>query len=297
MEKIKCEVFGECGGCDLQNLSYEEQILHKQKQLLDLLAQHSIPAQKKLEIIQADRPWHYRHRIQLKGDGKKLGFFKKKSRQIINIKTCPIACDTINQTIPELRKIGKSKLRPFEVEIDAFAEKIHINWKKNSDDRVFHQINPEMNEKLKAWIFQNTPQDLPILDLFGGQANLSFQFIDSHPRIDCVDLCPAPEISQENFHFHQSTCLQWLEKNLITENTVIIMDPPRSGLGSHSKRIVELLSQSPIDSLFLIGCLAETWVLDLKRFFESQWKIKTLALFDFFPQTQHYESVAFLKKA
>ena len=33
MPKITCKHFGQCGGCALLNLSYEEQVAHKRAQL------------------------------------------------------------------------------------------------------------------------------------------------------------------------------------------------------------------------------------------------------------------------
>jgi 23S rRNA (uracil1939-C5)-methyltransferase len=63
--EAKCEVFGICGGCSLQYLSSEDQVLEKQKWLKDHMQQQAKIAPKTwLEPILSN-PWQYRRKARL----------------------------------------------------------------------------------------------------------------------------------------------------------------------------------------------------------------------------------------
>ena len=69
----ECPVFGRCGGCQWQHVSYDAQLRWKQEILADTLRRVGRVADPKiLPMIPASDPWHYRRRIQLKvaPDGK-----------------------------------------------------------------------------------------------------------------------------------------------------------------------------------------------------------------------------------
>ena len=55
-----CPVYKKCGGCQLQNLSYAEQLRFKQNKVVKLLKSFG-----RVEpIIGMDDPYHYRNKVQ-----------------------------------------------------------------------------------------------------------------------------------------------------------------------------------------------------------------------------------------
>ena len=59
-EHIKCPNYKKCGGCQLMNLSYPEQLKFKQAKVVKLLGSfHRVN-----EIIGMDNPFHYRNKVQ-----------------------------------------------------------------------------------------------------------------------------------------------------------------------------------------------------------------------------------------
>ena len=54
-----CPHYRRCGGCQLQNLPYEEQLLHKQREAVRLLGRFGQVEQ----IIGMDQPLHYRNKV------------------------------------------------------------------------------------------------------------------------------------------------------------------------------------------------------------------------------------------
>ena len=98
----RCELFGRCGGCDLQMLAYETQLQHKSKTLLRLFKTHVDTLS---EPIVAS-PWNYRHRARFslgEGNGKPvLGFKAANSHRVIAISACTILDERLQ---PLLKKI------------------------------------------------------------------------------------------------------------------------------------------------------------------------------------------------
>ncbi|MGZ5279850.1 MAG: class I SAM-dependent RNA methyltransferase, partial [Pseudobdellovibrionaceae bacterium] len=98
-----CPVFGRCGGCTWQHVSYEEQLRQKQAIVEDQLKRVLTSNTQILQIIPSPNQYRYRNRIQLKFDGKNLGFFARQSHDIVDIDDCPITEEKLAQEIPPLR--------------------------------------------------------------------------------------------------------------------------------------------------------------------------------------------------
>ena len=103
-----CPAYGECGGCDLQHGSYQEQLRIKKGIIEESLLRAKVPAE---HIEQIDSPlaspaqWGYRYRLRLKiNRSGQLGFFKKRSNTFIPITKCPVASQGICSALAELNK-------------------------------------------------------------------------------------------------------------------------------------------------------------------------------------------------
>ncbi len=59
-EEKKCPLYKKCGGCQLQNLSYAQQLSFKQRKVDRLLGEFKKPE----PIIGMDDPYHYRNKVQ-----------------------------------------------------------------------------------------------------------------------------------------------------------------------------------------------------------------------------------------
>lgn len=103
-----CPVFGICGGCNWQHLSYPAQLAGKEEIIAELLWRIArVEREHVLPIIPAPEPFAYRSRIQLKvsyiAGAVHIGFFRTKSHTIVDIPvTCAIVQPEINRIIAEL---------------------------------------------------------------------------------------------------------------------------------------------------------------------------------------------------
>ena len=111
-ENIKrgsCPVYKKCGGCQLQNLSYPEQLNFKQKKVEKLLSQFY----RVEKIIGMDNPYHYRNKVQaaFRTDSKGRiisGVYQSGTHHIVAIDECMTEDITADKIIVAVRKMLKS---------------------------------------------------------------------------------------------------------------------------------------------------------------------------------------------
>ncbi|TNY36445.1 class I SAM-dependent RNA methyltransferase [Thermomonospora catenispora] len=72
---------------------------------------------------------------------------------------------------------------------------------------------------------------------------------------------------------------------------IVVLDPPRTGLG---RRVVERVAELAGRKIAYVSCDAATLARDLAYFGESGWTLQDLRAFDAFPMTHHVELVATL---
>ncbi len=93
--KPACLIYKECGGCQLQHLSYEGQLKVKEKQVRDVLKRIGKLEDVKVHpVLGMKEPWRYRNKAQVpigeEEGGLIGGFYQQRSHQIINMKECLI---------------------------------------------------------------------------------------------------------------------------------------------------------------------------------------------------------------
>ena len=106
--KSICPYYEECGGCDLLHLSYEEQLKYKEQKVQEIMERYAGLGNKVKSIIKSDKELNYRNKVTLKSNGK-LGYYKKKSNDIVNIEYCYLVSDFLNKKIKKLNSIGIDK--------------------------------------------------------------------------------------------------------------------------------------------------------------------------------------------
>lgn len=111
-ENIKrgsCPVYKKCGGCQLQNLTYTEQLSFKQKKVEKLLSKFC----KADKIIGMNTPYHYRNKVQAAfrtdKNGKIIsGVYQSGTHHIVGIDECMTEDVTADKIIVAVRKMLKS---------------------------------------------------------------------------------------------------------------------------------------------------------------------------------------------
>lgn len=103
-----CPVSRKCGGCQLMNLSYPEQLKFKQAKVVKLLGSfHRVN-----EIIGMDNPFHYRNKVQAafgrtRGGEIISGVYQSSTHNIVKTKKCLIEDKKADEIILTIRKLVK----------------------------------------------------------------------------------------------------------------------------------------------------------------------------------------------
>ncbi|MEF2940095.1 MAG: 23S rRNA (uracil(1939)-C(5))-methyltransferase RlmD, partial [Oscillospiraceae bacterium] len=111
-----CPLAKKCGGCQLQNLSYPEQLHLKQATAIRLLGRFGHVE----EILGMDDPYHYRNKVQaafgVNRQGQIIsGVYQSASHRIVPVSDCLIEDKVADRIIVTIRKLLKSfKIRPYD---------------------------------------------------------------------------------------------------------------------------------------------------------------------------------------
>lgn len=120
-----CPYYPDCGGCQLQHLSYEGQLAWKQKNIQEQLTRigNLEISELVLPIIAADTIWHYRNKAILPvggtTDNPRIGFYRRNSHEIINGTHCLIQHTAVEIIRLFVRSLIQAK------NIQAYNEKEH----------------------------------------------------------------------------------------------------------------------------------------------------------------------------
>lgn len=107
--RTPCPLAHKCGGCQLQNLSYKEQLAWKQRKVEKLLKKFG----KVSPIIGMDDPWHYRNKVQAafgvqRGGRIVSGVYQSSTHRIVPVDSCLIEDKKADEIIVTIRNLMKS---------------------------------------------------------------------------------------------------------------------------------------------------------------------------------------------
>lgn len=136
-----CPYYGLCDGCHLMHMSYENTLAFKKEKVENLLYKYA-HIRKDIEIVSGDS-LNYRNKITLKIVNKKIGYFKERSHELVEIKECLLAKNAINEIIPHLDLLN---IRNGEVVVRTNKDN-EILLSIKTDDKVL--VEPLLNKVKK----------------------------------------------------------------------------------------------------------------------------------------------------
>ena len=147
-----CPYFGTCGGCQWQHIDNRFQAELKKTILRETLERIGrIKDLPPMDVTLSPKPYRYRVRVQLKRRGPRLGYFRERSHEVVDIDHCLISDPLVNQMLKELRGelAAFSKMEGIDINVSPDEEKaaliLHpILWNRGSEDfvRKFFQNHP-----------------------------------------------------------------------------------------------------------------------------------------------------------
>lgn len=327
--KPQCSLFGVCGGCQYQQLSYPAQLEWKQAQVRETLERIGGIGHPVLEPIGSPREYGYRSKITPhyhrweKGGKFPIGFLKLSQRQqIVDVPHCPIATPAINEALPEVRlKIRKTtpkgkKKRGATLLLRETMEGVVTDETEYVTERVGNRVF-----QFKAGeFFQNNPFILPafadyvtasaaigtryLIDVYCGAGLFSLCAADRFERVMGIEVSAAAvtladsnaalnRIKNAEFRNGEAEAIFDEVVGFPGDETSVIIDPPRRGCDEAFLR--QLMTFAPRRIVY-VSCDPSTQARDLKILQEGHYWIVEIQPFDLFPQTRHIENVAVLER-
>ncbi|MBD3296735.1 MAG: TRAM domain-containing protein [Candidatus Omnitrophica bacterium] len=317
-----CKYYGDCGGCQLQHLSYEKELVCKKEQVIETIRRIAgIDEVKCADIVPSPSPYGYRCSVTLHPSGDGYGYYRAGSREVVEIDNCVIAEDAINDVLPLVKLKGKK--RDVKLKSDAggrvwssarpgerfFTEEYGDNGMVLST-RAFSQPNRriarDIAARLDEWIGGGPDPDV-FFDAYCGAGFFSFMLKTSFEKrigmdssrqaIDCaVTSLKRKRLSDRRFYRGdvEKSFIELMRREKGSDN-VLLLDPPRSGAAKVF--LEEIGSCGWIDRLFYLSCDTGRLARDIKVLASGgKWSPGRIQPFDMFPRTGHIETlVEFVK--
>ena len=117
--------------------------------------------------------------------------------------------------------------------------------------------------------------------------------VEAHPQAAADLAANARALPGKKVRAIAGTAFDFLRRCAQMEPDLVVMDPPRAGVGVAALKL--LLALRP-KRLHYVSCSPPTLARDLGFLLQHEYRLDRLELFDFFPQTYHIESLAWLSR-
>ena len=324
----KCPLFGTCGGCQYQHLTYQRQLEWKRRQVTELL-QHmaQLDDVDVRPVIGSPREWHYRSKItphfQKPRDGKidSIGFLVIGSRnRIIDVEHCAIATETINQGLTTRRKEVFDNPGAFKKGATLLIRDANGTLATNPNEPITESVDGIRFDFLAGSFFQNNPFILPeftryvaaqakdsgarhLVDAYCGSGLFCLTAAQHFEKVVGIEISAsaiewahknAEQNGIDNCQLHVGSAEQiFAQIDFPATDTAVVIDPPRKGCDAAF--IAQLAAYAP-RTIIYVSCNPATQIRDLQPLRDAGYTVTTVQPFDLFPQTKHLECVATLQR-
>lgn len=242
----ECPHFGICGGCSMQHLAANQQVLFKQQVLLDQLKHFGKVSPEKILLPIVGKPWGYRRKARLgvryvrKKAKLLVGFREQASNYLADLTQCPILHPSVGTRLQELAEL-----------IQGLTQHEHIP-----------QIEVAVSDDATALIFRHlTPlpeQDHQALCTFGKKHALQI-YLQPNTPASAHKIWPTDQIERLQYalpdyhlqmHFHP---LDFTQVNGEINRLMI-------------KQAITLLDPQPTETVLDLFCGLGNFTLPLARF-------------------------------
>jgi tRNA/tmRNA/rRNA uracil-C5-methylase (TrmA/RlmC/RlmD family) len=283
-EEPPCPYYQTCGGCDYQHMQYPHQLEMKRLQVEQALRRiGKLPEIVVPPVIPSPKSYGFRNRITVHSDGHAIGFFRKRSRRIVDIVRCALASDTVNAKLTELRQRG-------------LAAGSHATLREDDAITTFTQTNDEVARKILDYVRARVNGSV-LVDAYCGSGFFAHQLASAFETVigiernqTAYDLAVRSALAHEKYHCGDVADLLPLVLQRSRVST-LLLDPPAEGL---TKPVCATIGEYPPRTLIYISCNPATFARDLGRL-GPRFRLIEVQPFDMFPQTAEIELAALLE--
>lgn len=317
----ECPVFGECGGCHLLHLSYEDEIEIKRESLLESLEriggvktsiEHSVPSPER---------FGYRNHTQFRVDAEgRPGFAMRESNRIVPFppEGCLLLSPVIREAIADLPSESLPRGGEVRAREDSFGN-VHF-WdlvdRPGPPDLLmkaggfsypvspgsFFQVNNLQNDRLLETVLSMPLRTRRrLLDLYCGVGFFTLPLSRIVTEAIGVEKDPAAVRGANaalrlnkviNVSYRKGPAEQVIGR--IRDIDLVLADPPRSGI---PERVLRRIIKLRPAEIILVSCEPPTFSRDARRLIEAGYMLTRLDLVDLFPGTYHVETAALFRRS
>lgn len=307
--KSPCPFSGQCGGCPWIELSYDSQIQAKKDLLEDLFS--DFPDAVFMEPVTGpESGYRGRARFQysVRNGTPFLGFCAENSNRSVDIKFCFVADEKLNALISNPPRLNAWELK--NSELSCISTDDGVLFSTGSDDdrhgwitvagrklpvsnRVFFQSNLGLLPSMIDYVV-SLVQGPSVMDLYSGVGTFS-AFLEDKFDVTAVEInkycLSLARKHLKRTSFFTSPVEKWNPKTCKVDT--VIVDPPRVGL---DKAVPQMIASWKPSRIIYVSCFAPTLHRDAKRLEELGYRLESIRMFDFYPQTPHVETCVLLSK-
>ncbi|MEA3348735.1 MAG: methyltransferase, partial [Pseudomonadota bacterium] len=290
--KIPCPHYKECGGCDLLQLSYSDQLELKKEMLIQVLAGAGVQAE--ADMVAAPSKFHYRHRALFRRDRKTgdFGFLRRRSHQVAVVPDCLVLARGLTSLLKELAvspdlpkkttacyglaSFGGAFAAVVEVgrnfqAVPGIPETVMENYgfgELQLATSGFAQANPAIIRLMISDFLKACADAREVAELYGGSGTFSLPLATIARNLIVYESDPAAAArGRRNAARNglENVCVvsgRVEKKTLPDALDTLVVDPPRSGL---QPVIIEKMVKSRASQLIYISCNPATLARDLAR--------------------------------
>jgi 23S rRNA (uracil1939-C5)-methyltransferase len=327
----RCNVFGECGGCQLQHLAYPKQLVWKTMRVREALVAAALAAPDVAPALGCEPPWGYRNHMRFSVDREgRAGLTARGSRHILPLVTCPIANASINaaleafggeelarpqmlarcgestgqvmfQPAPSMEVRERLTARGEEVCDDAMEERL-LGVPFRIRPSSFFQTNTRQANRMAELVLARMPQggDVTLVDAYCGVGTFARLLAPRAGSVIAIEES-ASAIRDARWNLRDAvnvTIVQGKVEDVLPEMAQrldgFVIDPPRAGC---QRAVLDALAARRVPTVVYVSCDPDTLARDLAHLCNARqaYRLVSVQPLDMFPQTAHIENVATLE--
>ena len=331
----KCPYYDRCGGCQIMELGYDDQLKYKKNMVIDIFKKYG--NRDINPLIEGSNNYSYRNKVIFQVKGGKIGFFELDSNNCIEVDKCLLINDKMNRVISIIRdntcldNISKIMIRDSldgvmivffgnvnDIDVDVFGDmvnSIYVNDKKIYGDEFiisldkyrfvvspdsFFQVNLDGMLKLYSYVRDSiNMNNVRLLDLYCGVGSIGIFCADRCKEVVGVEINnSAIENANKNKIINGigNISFKCVNANKINYNEgEFDVVIVDPPRGGLDKKTIDIIMNIKSKEVIYVSCNPITLVRDINRL-SLEYDICNIKLFDMFPNTYHVESIAVLRR-
>ena len=262
-----------------------------------------------------------------------IGFSPKNRHRLIPVESCPIARQEISNFIPEVKELAKAKVTEKHRQANLVVrtgddgrvfwggigkrslelQPADYLWTEILGRKIFYSLDTFFQANLFILpLFINRLRSLDIwdkeaifYDLYGGVGLFGICVYDLVGKVVLIEEVQASlKLARhnaahhcfENFMIHDGRVEDILPAQLELmpqAKNIVMVDPPRAGLSQQTVDMLNALDH--VAHLLYLSCNPQSLLENCQSLQES-WSIKCVLPLDFFPRTQHLETLVLFQR-